>query len=156
MSAPFPILTLARIYFQKAKSSGIEFFRFLEEPKVEVLTEMSTASFISSEPLIEARDLSFSYESSRQPVIQKLSFSLREGEWLGIEGQVASGKSTLFYLSFDDLSGYIDNSTIKINDLSFSGRNCVQLNEAEAQRIIPYKKHRLKGLSTAEWELLWA
>ncbi|MBK9639276.1 MAG: hypothetical protein IPO63_16310 [Bacteroidetes bacterium] len=38
-------------------------------------------------------------------------------------------QSTLFYLSFDDLSGYIDNSTIKINDLSFSGRNCVQLNK---------------------------
>ena len=35
-------------------------------------------------------------------------------------------------------------------------RNYIQLNEKEALGIIPYKKNRLRGLSLAEWEILWA
>lgn len=31
----------------------------------------------------------------------------------------------------------------------------VRLNEKEAQGVIPYRKERLRGLSTAEWELIW-
>ena len=34
-------------------------------------------------------------------------------------------------------------------------RNYIQLNEQEALRVIPYKKARLKGLSSHEWEILW-
>ncbi len=35
-------------------------------------------------------------------------------------------------------------------------RNYIQLNEKEALGLIPYKKNRLRGLSLAEWEILWA
>ena len=35
-------------------------------------------------------------------------------------------------------------------------RNYIQLNEKEARGIIPYKKNRLRGLSLAEWQILWA
>ena len=34
-------------------------------------------------------------------------------------------------------------------------RNYIQLNEKEALGLIPYKKNRLRGLSLAEWEILW-
>lgn len=34
-------------------------------------------------------------------------------------------------------------------------RNYIQLNLKEANREIPYKKLRLKGLSSYEWQLLW-
>lgn len=34
-------------------------------------------------------------------------------------------------------------------------RNYIQLNEKEVLGKIPYKKQRLRGLSTAEWETLW-
>lgn len=34
-------------------------------------------------------------------------------------------------------------------------RNYIQLNEKEALGEIPYKKNRLRGLSIAEWEILW-
>ncbi len=34
-------------------------------------------------------------------------------------------------------------------------RNYIQLNEKEALGIIRYKKNRLRGLSLAEWEILW-
>ncbi len=35
-------------------------------------------------------------------------------------------------------------------------RNYIQLNEKEALGIIPYKKNRLRGLSLAEWQILWS
>ncbi|MEK6774395.1 MAG: hypothetical protein AABY64_10665 [Bdellovibrionota bacterium] len=34
-------------------------------------------------------------------------------------------------------------------------RSYIQLNEREALGVIPYRKTRLKGLSSTEWELLW-
>ncbi len=34
-------------------------------------------------------------------------------------------------------------------------RNYIQLNEKEALGLIPYKKNRLRGLSLAEWQILW-
>ncbi len=34
-------------------------------------------------------------------------------------------------------------------------RNYIQLNEKEALGHIPYRKERLKGLSTSEWQTLW-
>jgi len=35
-------------------------------------------------------------------------------------------------------------------------QNYIQLNEQEVLGNIPYRKERLKGLSSAEWELLWS
>ncbi|GIL16733.1 MAG: hypothetical protein BroJett040_04840 [Oligoflexia bacterium] len=35
-------------------------------------------------------------------------------------------------------------------------RNYIRLNEQEALKVIPYRKERLRGLSSAEWNLLWA
>ena len=43
--------------------------------------------------------------------------------------------------------GYKDYKTV---------RNYIQLNEKEALGKIAYKKNRLKGLSMAEWEIIWA
>lgn len=34
-------------------------------------------------------------------------------------------------------------------------KSYIRLNEMEARGKIPYRKARLKGLSSAEWELLW-
>ncbi len=34
-------------------------------------------------------------------------------------------------------------------------RNYIQLNEKEALGVISYKKNRLRGLSLAEWDILW-
>jgi len=34
-------------------------------------------------------------------------------------------------------------------------RSYIQLNECEARGEIPYRKSRLRGLSSVEWELLW-
>jgi ABC-type multidrug transport system fused ATPase/permease subunit len=69
-------------------------YRFLEEENVEQIDE-NAESFVfelnPDVPLIQAKNLNFR-------VIQNLSFEVYRGEWLGIEGRVASGKSTLFSL----------------------------------------------------------
>lgn len=92
---PMSAIGLAVIYFQKAKSSGEEFYRFLEEEKSDHLEEhlhqIPEPVLNPAYPLIEARNLNFR-------VIQNLSFQVQAGEWLGIQGPVASGKSTLFAL----------------------------------------------------------
>jgi len=97
---PMSAVGLSVVYFQKAKASGAEFYQFLEEPKVESLYERNMAHEEpdSTQPVLEVKNLQFSYEGRAEPVIQNLSFQLNPGEWLGIEGRVASGKSTLLYL----------------------------------------------------------
>jgi REP element-mobilizing transposase RayT len=35
-------------------------------------------------------------------------------------------------------------------------RSYIRLNEKEARGEIPYRKQRLRGLSSAEWEILWS
>lgn len=40
-----------------------------------------------------------------------------------------NSSNSLYYVTFDELSGYIDNPTIKINNLAYSGNKCVQLNK---------------------------
>jgi ABC-type multidrug transport system fused ATPase/permease subunit len=85
---------LAVVYFQKAKASGAELYRFLEVERSEQIDEQSHSENMVLKPgipIIEARNLNFR-------VIQNLSFQMFPGEWLGIEGKVASGKSTLFSL----------------------------------------------------------
>jgi hypothetical protein len=45
---------------------------------------------------------------------------------------------------------------VVIGRRDFQGvQNYIQLNEKEALGEILYRKERLKGLSSAEWELLW-
>jgi iron(III) transport system ATP-binding protein len=47
---------------------------------------------------LEINQLSFSYECKQPPVIDRLSFSVRQGEIIGILGASGSGKSTLLRL----------------------------------------------------------
>lgn len=98
---PMSAVGMAVIYFQKAKSSAVEFYKFLEEPTPEKINDHASAESFklsSEQPLIEAKNLTFRYRPDLPPVLNNLSFELNLGEWLGIEGSVASGKSTLLYL----------------------------------------------------------
>jgi ATP-binding cassette subfamily B multidrug efflux pump len=91
---PMSAVGMAVVYFQKAKASGKEVYQFLEEERVEKIEEVPThfsMEITPGVPLVEAKNLNFR-------VIENLSFQVFPGEWLGIEGRVASGKSTLFSL----------------------------------------------------------
>ncbi len=65
--------------------------------------------------MIEVKNLNFSFRSENQifPVIKKLSFEIKQGEFLAIQGPSGSGKSTMLYL----LGGLLrfESGQIKIN-----------------------------------------
>lgn len=52
---------------------------------------------------IEVKDLSYTYPSSKEPALKKISFSIQPGEKIGILGEVGSGKTTLV----NCLNGYL-------------------------------------------------
>lgn len=60
--------------------------------------------------MLRIESLSFAYGSSASSVLQKVSFSMRKGEVLGLAGKSGSGKSTLLRLirgELDPLSGEV-------------------------------------------------
>ncbi len=98
---PMSAIGMAIVYFQKAKASGAEFFRFLEVPAQEqVIPLEDSIKPVPPEPgqlILELENVEFSY--GEKPVFSDpLSLQVRSGEWIGIEGPVGTGKSTLFSL----------------------------------------------------------
>ena len=134
---PMSAIGMAIVHFQKAKSSGEEYYHFIEENRTESVEKNVHASGdeLNHVPpgtaLIEARNLSFSYPLSSpasSPVIQNLSFKLQPGEWLGLEGSVASGKSTLLYL----ILKFYD---VKRGELFILGKDSVDWNPQELRAL---------------------
>lgn len=95
---PLMASSMSVIYFQKAKSSGQEFFSYIDETDVEGQKSLTQSAQLKKEvPVIEAKNLNFAFVPGK-PVIRDLSFQIREGEWVGLSGAVGSGKSTLLQL----------------------------------------------------------
>jgi ATP-binding cassette subfamily B multidrug efflux pump len=95
---PLTASAMSVILFQKSKSSGKVFYEYVDDPNVELeKSELNTLGFKKGVPVIEARNLNFSYESGKS-IIKNLSFKIYEGEWIGFSGPVGSGKSTILQL----------------------------------------------------------
>lgn len=47
------------------------------------------------QPIIELKNISFSYQPEDTPILKNISFSIKKGEWIAIVGHNGSGKSTL-------------------------------------------------------------
>jgi len=95
---PLSASAMAVVYFQKARGSGDEFYRFIDETDVEA-DKASVEHVLDhpEKPLIEARNLDFSYLPGK-PVLHHLDLKVYPGEWVGIAGPVGSGKSTFLEL----------------------------------------------------------
>lgn len=57
-----------------------------------------TAAGMSDAPKIEMKDVTFCYQGSKEPALEKITFSVKQGETIGIIGGTGSGKSTLVNL----------------------------------------------------------
>jgi ATP-binding cassette subfamily C (CFTR/MRP) protein 10 len=76
---------------------------------------------------IDFEDVSFSYPSRSTLALEKISFSISEGEKFGIVGQTGSGKSSIMQLLFrirEKIAG-----TIRIHGIDISSVSCEWLQE---------------------------
>ncbi len=87
----------------------------------------------SDPPLLEVRDLQVCYRNGSSagiPALRGLSFSLREGEVLGIVGETGSGKSTLAHA----LLGLLPEATVA-GRISLGGKTLPVQDEAAVQEV---------------------
>lgn len=61
--------------------------------------------FSMKDPLIEIRDLNFSYKGQK-PVLSNLSFEIEQGKLIGLLGENGAGKTTLFNIIRGGLKNY--------------------------------------------------
>jgi len=91
--------------FSKASSSAARINEIFDtKPSV---TDSSDADFDYSAPAISFDNVSFSYPDSSENSLENISFTLKQGQTLGIIGGTGSGKSTLANLipRFYDITG---------------------------------------------------
>jgi energy-coupling factor transporter ATP-binding protein EcfA2 len=85
------------------------------------------------ENVVEVRDVSYRYPRRKEPAIENLSFSIREGEFILIAGSSGSGKSTLCRM----LNGLVP----KYSGGWFSGRVVVGGIDTRDAEIAELSKH---------------
>lgn len=78
---------------------------------------------------VEFKNVSFTYPENNVSALRNISFKLRQGQSLGITGQVGSGKSSIINLitrQYDTSGGeiLIDNKNIKQHNLHLLRKNC--------------------------------
>ncbi|MBO1126608.1 ABC transporter ATP-binding protein [Enterococcus faecalis] len=94
-----------------------------------------------SDPLVSFNDVTFSYPDSEKPVLENISFEIRQGDTVAIVGGTGSGKSTIakVLLRFNDISkGSI---FVRNNDI----RNITQNELRENISYTPQKAFLFKG-----------
>jgi len=91
---------------------------------------------MTSETLLEVQNLNIFFKSDKNPepihAVRDLSFSLKQGEMLGVVGESGSGKS-ITNLALMGILG--DNSIVKADKLHFNNRDLLTLKEQEWQKV---------------------
>jgi ATP-binding cassette subfamily B multidrug efflux pump len=123
---PFASLGWVTSLVQRAAASQERINEFLQrEPKIR------NANFeqYKVQGEIAFRKVSFTYPENNITALKNISFDLKEGQTLGITGQVGSGKSSIINLitrQYDTTSGeiIIDGKNIKHHNLHLLRKNC--------------------------------
>ena len=95
----FPVLMLAWVMpiYARGRASYERLLEIYEEP-VEVKDQKVLRQIIPQKSDIEFNHLTFSYPSSERSVLNDFNLHIKSGTFVGITGQVGSGKTTLFRL----------------------------------------------------------
>ncbi len=113
-----PLRELVQLYHDgvMAMSSAEGIFAIMDSPATVRDPDRSQAEAAGSEPASKLRpeitfqNVSHSYNEGRRPALRDLSFTLHEGETLGLVGPSGAGKSTIVWLMlrfFDPQEGVI-------------------------------------------------
>lgn len=116
---------------------------------IEKNNELSITSVDSKKPLIEFRNVYFSYNDSKEYSLKNISFKINKNEVIGIIGGTASGKSTIINLLsrfYDVTKGEVLIKGINIKYYSFKKlRNLIS--------IVPQKSVLFSGTLRSNLEL---
>ena len=113
---------------QKSSVSWKRIKTFMTPYHEMALSEASTQSNLT----LTLKDLGFSYQDN--PIIEHLSLSVKSGQWIGITGPVASGKSTLLSV----LTGLLDYS----GSITVNGQELKSMDHEERSALIAYLPQR--------------
>ena len=134
LGAAFALLNYA---FDEISNPALK-LRRLEQKSAERLQRAETPVEAPPNPakILEVRDLSVAYASDEGPVVavDRVSFDLAPGEFLGIVGESGCGKSTLLY-AIARLLGAPLAGEITHGQVLFKGRNMVTLADKELRQI---------------------
>jgi ATP-binding cassette subfamily B multidrug efflux pump len=122
---------------QKSKVSWKRIKPYLTEYQ----SKITTTNFHSDNTTLCVDNLSFHYPTSKENLIENISFEGKQGEIIGITGAIASGKSTLG-LSLLGLYTYI--GSVKID-----GRELRDYSDYERSQMISYLRHDPQLLSSS-------
>ena len=105
----------------------------------EYKTKDTTANIIEDRTSLIVENLRFSYDLSKDDIIEDISFQAKEGEIIGVTGPIACGKSTLGICL---LGQYPYIGKIKID-----GKELKDYTEYERSQMISYLGHKAQLLS---------
>ncbi len=101
------------------KASGERVFEILDQ-KIEIKSPINPSIFPKSNYSINFSDVTFSYDE-REPIVQNLTFSLKNGTTTALVGPTGSGKTTIANLVlryYDVDSGFVSIGGINVKDFS--------------------------------------
>ncbi len=123
---PFASLGWVTSLVQRASASQERINEFLkQEPAI----KNNSPEIYPIHGDLEFKNVSFTYPENNITALTNVSFKLKQGQSLGITGQVGSGKSSIINLitrQYDTSSGeiLIDNKNIKQHNLHLLRKNC--------------------------------
>jgi oligopeptide/dipeptide ABC transporter ATP-binding protein len=132
LGAAFALLNYA---FDEISNPALRKVRRVQRPRREPRPAAPPAPS-SAEKILEVRDLSVAYASERGTVVavDRVSFEVGRGEFLGIVGESGCGKSTLLY-AIARLLGPPLSGEITGGEVLFRGRDMVTLSDRELRSI---------------------
>jgi len=95
----FPILMLAWLMpiYERGRAAYDRLYEIYHEP-IEVKDNPSSELKLSKESDITFKNLSYSYPTSKYPVLHNLNLHIKPRSFVGLTGPVGAGKSTLFQI----------------------------------------------------------